>query len=265
MRLFFAGSEAQKFMDVLNECDVKNILMSYYWVRKNSDLEEFSKRCKIFLDSGGYSARKQGVEINVDEYGKFLERNKEYIFAAANLDVYDLNVALQNQKTLEQYFPVIPVFHYTEYAQGREDLLREFCEKYPYVALGGMAGTNLDKKLVYNFLNFCFKITTRYKIKVHGFGITAVKYLTEYPFFSVDSTTWLSGGQYGNILKWDRKNFHLDGSIHYSNRDKFLKYNLDTDLTGEYRGRIVNNVKELQKVEEDITALWRERGIVYDG
>ena len=79
MKHFFAGSEAGKFRDILLECKAKNVLMSFYWIKKGSDLEELSKDFDIFLDSGGYSARKQGVDIDVEKYGEFLKDYGKYL------------------------------------------------------------------------------------------------------------------------------------------------------------------------------------------
>lgn len=265
MILFFAGCEKDKFRDILSDMSVKNILQSYYWLKgSNDEITRASKKFNIFLDSGGYTARKQGIDINVEEYGLFLDLHKDKLFTAANLDVMDLDMALANQRHLEQYYPVLPVYHFSEYKNGKQDLLEEFCKTHEYIAIGGMAGMNVERTALKNFLNSCFKVTIKYKTKVHGFGITASKYLMDYPFYSVDSTTWLSGGRYGQVVKWGEQTFKNETSIHYSNRNKFLEHNLDIELTGEYEPRLRHNVTELLKMERDITKLWAARGIKYD-
>jgi len=264
MILFFAGADNSKFIDILEKCNVKNILISFYWTKNSENLKKIADRFNVFVDSGGYTARKMGVNIDVKRYGEFLKKNKDRIFMAANLDVYDLNIALENQKYLQQFYPIIPVFHYSEYANKRQDLLDEFCKNNQYIAVGGIAGMNIDTKSVINFLNFCFRTTIKYKTKVHGFGITALKYLVEYPFYSVDSTSWLTGGQYGQLLKWDSKNFDMETSIHYSDKDSFLKHNFNINLIESYKGRLIHNVGELLKCEKEITRLWEERGILYE-
>ena len=97
MRVFYAGAAKRIFLDILYEEKVKNILLSFYY-DKESDLKKLKEKgFNIFCDSGGYSARKQGSYINVQEYREFLKENKEYIFTAANLDVTDIDKSFQNQ------------------------------------------------------------------------------------------------------------------------------------------------------------------------
>jgi len=263
VRIFFAGAEKGAFQDILYEQKVKDILLSFYW-NKDKDLKkEKGRGFSIFLDSGGYTARKQGIDIDVKEYGRFLQDNKDYIFTAANLDVMEIEKALENQKYLEQIYPVLPVYHYSEYAEKRNDLLEEFCKKYDYIAVGGIAGMGLGKRIVKNFLNYCFRRFVKYKKKVHGFGITSLDLLKEYPFYTVDSTAWLVGGKFGTILKWNPE-FKMKTTIHYSHKEKMLKDNIPVKLIDRYQDRLVYNIKELLKMEEQITKLWRIRGINYD-
>lgn len=73
----------------------------------------------------------------------------------------------------------------------------DYCKKYPYVAIGGVAGTIKNSKHLHLYLSFCFKIAKKYDTKIHGFGITDPRLLTKYPFHSVDSTSWHSGSRYG--------------------------------------------------------------------
>jgi hypothetical protein len=263
MKIFFAAAERKEYLDMLERCDVKNILSSFYWKTDDMDPTKLSGKFNIFCDSGGYSARKNGIEINIENYGKFLDENKDHIFAAANLDVYDLEQSMKNQKYLEQFYPVLPVYHMSEYVSGNRDLLETFCKQYKYIAIGGIAGSTVDNNLLENFFRFCFKTVLKYKTKVHGFGITAPDLLKEYPFYSVDSTTWMSGARFGTMVKW-RDNFTMQTSLHYSNKKEFMKHNLDISLTEDYLGRMEQGIKEFLKMERDLTELWRVRGITYN-
>lgn len=262
MKLFFAGAEKGKFQDILYGEGVRNILMSFYWSSKGSLKEVKDRGFNIFVDSGGYSARKSGADISVEDYGKFLERNKDYIFTAANLDVTDLEKSNYNQKHLEQFYPVLPVFHFSEYVNGHKDLFEEFCKKYKYVAIGGLAGIIIGKIQMKNFLNFCFKTVIKYKTKVHGFGTTSINILKEYPFYTVDSTAWLTGGQYGTMTKWNN-DFKMDSNIHYTSKDKILKHNIPVANLDKYEERLKFNVREMLKMEKAVTEMWKINGIDY--
>jgi hypothetical protein len=37
-------------------------------------------------------------------------------------------------------------------------------------------------------------------LKVHGFGLTSIRVMTQFPWYSVDSTSWVMFGRYGAIL-----------------------------------------------------------------
>jgi len=263
MKLFFAGAEKGTFQDLLFEEKVRNILLSFYW-NKNADLKETKERgFNIFLDSGGYTARKQGTYIDVERYGEFLKRNKDYIFTAANLDVMDTGKALENQMYLEKIYPVLPVYHYSEYVEKKKQLLKDFCEGYEFVAVGGIAGMNPDKRLLKNFLNYCFRMFIKYKTKVHGFGITSLEMLKEYPFYTVDSTAWLVGGKFGTILKWDN-HYKMKTTIHYADKEKMIENRIPVKLIDDYKERLKHNIREMLKMEEAVTKLWEVRGIKYD-
>jgi hypothetical protein len=267
MKLFFAGADSGRFADIAQLNGAGNFLCSFFYSKDSTvirRLKEVNKDCCIFLDSGGYSARKNGVEVNIDNYKSFLDRYKDYLFTAANLDVDDLDTQLENQKTLEEAFPVLPVYHYKEYAEGNTQLFLDYCEKYPYVAIGGVAGVGVPKDAEVNFFNFVFKIAVPKKIKLHGFGITKMSSLKAYPFYSCDSTSWLSGGMFGTMKVWNSQKFEFFPDIHYSEKEGMLKYNVNIDATTDYEERLTHNVKEFLKMEADITRLWESRGIKYE-
>ena len=266
MKFFFAATEAELFQDIIFKEGGRNILLSYYWL-KDKDISRIKlnkkiKECNIFIDSGGFSARKSGVDVDIYRYRDFLKENREYIDYAANLDVNSLEISLENQKILEEEFPVLPVYHIQEYISKDKEILEKYCKKYKHIALGGIAGNSFNKKLLTNFLNYCFKIVMKYKIKVHGFGINSPKIVMNYPFYSVDSTVWLKGGQFGTIIKW--KDYKLESSIHTSNSDKYIKHNFSIKLIEDYKERLAHNVSEILKMEKDITKLWEKRGIKYN-
>ena len=262
MRFFFAGSDKEKFLAIIRKKQVNNLLFSYYWLGDKSLLKKMKEEGKdVFIDSGGYSARKQGIEVNIKEYGWFLEDYKDYIFCAANLDVMDLKQSQENQEYLEKIYPVLPVYHMLEWQQKKYDLLEDMCQKYKYIALGGMAGMSVNQNEMINFLNFCFQTIVKYNIKVHGFGISKVDLLVRYPFYSCDSTAWLVGGQYGTIVNW--KKYKMDQNTHVSRKGKFYEFKLPTKLTENYIYRLEHNVEQFLQMEKDITALWEKRGILW--
>lgn len=156
----------------------------------------------IFLDSGAFSAWSKGVEIDIQEYIKFIKEHKQYLEVYANLDVIgDAEKTLQNQKIMEEAgLNPLPCFHVGEDFK----YLRYYVEKYDYIALGGLVGKDHNQKEKASWLDQIFgevicDAKGFPKIKVHGYGLTSLRFMLRYPWYSVDSTSWVVTGRLGAI------------------------------------------------------------------
>jgi hypothetical protein len=92
----------------------------------------------------------------------------------------------------------LPCFHYGEPYK----YLDYYVKHYEYMALG-VAG-NAGAKLI-PWLNECFAkhICDENgfpKLKVHGFAVTSLDIMMRYPWWSVDSTSWVLTGRMGSIF-----------------------------------------------------------------
>lgn len=153
----------------------------------------------LFLDSGAFSAKSQGVEIDIQEYIKFIKEHEEVIDVYANLDVIgDAEGSARNLEIMEEAgLNPIPVFHY---GSDPDKYLKPLVDNYDYIAIGGMVKTP-------RLINFLDRIFPKYicdskgmpKTKVHGFGLTSLKLMVRYPWYSVDSTSWVVTGRHGSI------------------------------------------------------------------
>jgi len=88
----------------------------------------------------------------------------------------------------------LPCFHSGEPLK----YLHYYIDNYPCFALGGVAGKLKGADAISSWLDQIFSWVGD-KTKVHGFGITSVKLMLRYPWFSVDSTSWLQFGIYGKV------------------------------------------------------------------
>lgn len=250
--------------EVIQKAGGKNVLTSY-WIQKTRDLAPY-EGFNLFLDSGAFTAFTKHKVIDIDVYADFIHREKSRMEIYANLDVIgDHAKTEQNQLYLESKgLTPIPVFH----CNSPLNVLAEMREKYGYIALGGLVPLAREPKAMSNWLNKCFQILIpkirEGKLKVHGFGLTNHKILMKYPFYSVDSTSWLSGEAYGSMAKWNPETRELKQSITYKKRDAALEHGLPIELHGEYRARSVYQVKQFLEMEKDITNIWAKRGIVYE-
>lgn len=157
-----------------------------------------TKKISLFLDSGAFSAFTKGVEIDIDKYIDFIKEHIDYIDVYANLDVIgDAEATLENQKYMEKAgLTPLPCFHV------KEDFsyLKYYVDNYDYIALGGVAQAGRQAQI---WMDDCFDMICddkgMPKCKVHGFAVTSLKLMLRYPWYSVDSTSWVITSRMGGV------------------------------------------------------------------
>ena len=208
MRIFLADVTMREFLKNLPH--VENNLESYYKIlTTRQDITKWrlftmataDKKINLFLDSGAFSAWSKGVTIDIDEYIEFIKKNKKYLTVYSVLDdIGDPEITLKNQKYMESKgLKPLPCYHYGEDIK----YLKHYIDNYDYVALGGMvpiSTTNLMTWLDNLFKNYICDAKGMPRVKIHGFGLTAIPLLIRYPWFSVDSTSWVLTGRFGAIF-----------------------------------------------------------------
>lgn len=156
---------------------------------------------KVFLDSGAFSAWSKGAEIDVKEFGLFVIAHQDCIDVASVLDgIGDPVKTQENQKRLEDMgAEVLPCFHYGE----PESYLEHYIENYEYITLGGMVPISTPQ--LHLWLD---RIWGQYltgpdgmpRLRVHGFGLTTMELVLKYPWYSVDSSSWVTASGFGTIM-----------------------------------------------------------------
>ncbi|MGW2936058.1 hypothetical protein ACWDA7_30370 [Streptomyces sp. NPDC001156] len=181
------------------------ILSSYaYFGTKNMDhfLDQLATgQGMVFGDSGAHSARTLGLTLTIEGYAAWCRRWDHLLTLYANLDVIGAPEATwKNQQTLETRYGLspIPVFHTSAPWSYLE---RYLDEGYTYIALGKLLGNPV--KEVLPWLAKAFKIAEGRAV-FHGFGMTVLRALREFPFYSVDSSTWTSPFRFGYMMLFDR-------------------------------------------------------------
>lgn len=154
----------------------------------------------IFMDSGAFSAFTKKVEIKLDDYITFLKEIKDDLDVYCCLDVIgDVDATWKNFEKMEKAgLHPLPVYH-----AGEDPKYLHRCLEYDYFCLGGMAKDS-SSVLRVPFLDRAFTIICGEdglpKSKVHGLGMTSFELMRRYPFFSVDSTSWVLGAGMGSIF-----------------------------------------------------------------
>ena len=162
----------------------------------------------LFLDSGAFSAFTQGVTIDLKKYIAFIKEHESHLTVYANLDVIgDPEGTWRNQQEMEAAgLHPLPCYHYGENPRW---LHRYLNSGHDYVALGGMAadksGMALTNEKRSAWLDTIFGehlcgSDGLPRVKVHGFGLTSLRLMLRYPWYSVDSTSWVMTGRMGSVF-----------------------------------------------------------------
>lgn len=168
----------------------------------------------FFLDSGAYSAWSRGTAIDLDEYCAFIKSNIEHIEVYASLDVIpgkpgSAATTRQRDEAAEQSWQnylymvregldPLPVYHYGENPRFLERMLDHECQ---YIGIGGLV--SVPSEMRRHWLDQVFTRLTNDKgeaiVKTHGFGMTAIPLIFRYPWYSIDSTTWIKITSTGSV------------------------------------------------------------------
>ena len=95
--MLYSGVEDERNFDILYDMGIRNFLMSYQYVQnRHMNVDKFSGLgIKFFIDSGAHTYQNDPKyaeydveywEEHLQKYLKWVEKNKDYIFAIANFD-----------------------------------------------------------------------------------------------------------------------------------------------------------------------------------
>lgn len=187
---------------------VAHILESFYYINSARMLSKIREnKSTVFLDSGAFTAFTKKVDISVNEYCDFIKRNEDIIekvggtlYASVLDGIGDPLLTYQNQVEMERQGVIpLPCFHYGE----DERYLEYYIENYDYITLGGMVPIS-NKQLYYWLDRIWHEYLTNEdgspKLKVHGFGLTVLPMMLRYPWYSVDSSSWVMSAAMGSII-----------------------------------------------------------------
>lgn len=274
--IFFAGSQAKELDEMIaqnNYCRLFSQLGEWggilQWVE---NIKNGKTKSKLMVDSGAYSAKTQGIEINLQEYVDKINKVGEYIYCFANLDVIPNSSSHEDvynsaKRGWENFmyiqthckYPNKCMFVYhrhdpTEFL----DCAIAYYKNNPnlrYFALGGLVAL----PSTFDFVrDVCEKIKRELPyVKIHLFGYTRLNKLPYFNADSTDSTTWLQTGAlgyiitpWGNIRVSEKQRYHKD-SIH-SLESSAKKVVLDfieskgyklEELETDYKKRMMFNIQ----------------------
>jgi hypothetical protein len=163
---------------------------------------------EMLIDSGAYSAWRQGNPINLDEYCTFLEANLDWIWRYVALDV--INPGNPNVAASESYnnylamrnrgLSPIPVFHVGEDISWLHRLVDAGAD---YI---GLSASSIGSRVqIDDWYAMCFDHLTDKAglpiVKTHAFGEGRESCLSRFPWYSADSSSWLYAAQRSAVIR----------------------------------------------------------------
>lgn len=169
----------------------------------------------LMLDSGAYSAWQKRETLDVYEYIKYIEKHRDYVKYIVNLDVIPgvrgkpnsiKDVEESARRGYENYLimkkagiNVMPVYHMGEHIDWLKRMLDDGAD---YIGISPANDRTTKQKRVWLTETFGYLCGSKGypEVKTHGFGVTSVPLISEFPYYSVDSVSWILFGAYGQIL-----------------------------------------------------------------
>lgn len=229
---------------------VEHFLESYHYIHREKSVQRIRREgVKVFLDSGAFSAFSMGIEVDLPAYCDYIHRNADIIEhidgqpLASVLDaIGDADGTWKNQYEMERRgVRPLPCYHYGE----PTEILDYYVANYPYITIGGMVPISTPQLKLWLDRLWKDHLTDENgfpRVKVHGFGLTSLPLMMRYPWFSVDSSTWVQWAANGMVLVPGQV-----GQVDVSNKSSRKKI----------RGQHMDSVSPLETaaIERSITTL----------
>ncbi len=285
MRVHFACSPSNQYVKMLSEESVKNVLFSYHFIKDPEKLYKMFDGWEpenVILDSGAFSVWSNNGYIDIDKYAQFCTEFRRIVPSHIRVYVVNLDVlpgkfgicptqaqredsakrGWENMLYLESKgLKVIHVYHQHEDIKWLE-MMRNHMD---YIGISPANDVGMGEKL--EFLRETF-LHIKDTIRTHGFAVTSDKQLYQFPFFSVDSSSWTAPARFGRIPIF--RDDYTMGTVSYkdekgvkANWDYLSSVGIDKMNSDDYTHRVKMGIRCYQKLEKVATRLWDNRGIKY--
>lgn len=199
-----------------------SLLVSYHFARSGPDRwdglfeEAFAAGMNIMLDSGAFSAYQLNKPINLDDYLEYL-RTRRHLFRGGYVALDVISSGEQSMQNLRSMadagFRPIPVLTQDMPIERASELL-DIAQNQTLCVAGGTIWEDAAIAARYTLVNKAVP-----QARIHGLGFTRSTLAWRTPVFSVDSSSWVSGGRYGLAMTFDLMNGtrYVDFSSAYRN------------------------------------------------
>lgn len=197
------------------------------WVEQLRASEELRNKIKLVVDSSAYSAWTRHIKVDLDEYIAFINSISDVVYWFAELDKIPGEFGKEKTKQEIEEAPefswknflymiervncpkkILPIFHMYEDYKYLDNMLSYKFKDGGWIEYIGISPSNdasvSDKMKWYektwNFIyERCAELGRPLPL-THNFGCTTVSIMEQYPSMSSDSTSWIRGASFGNIM-----------------------------------------------------------------
>lgn len=210
--IYLGGAETYHWRKMLGDGGATHAALNFLQLRKRTkapprDVDFLFKSSRIpelMVDAGGYSeaARKMNseeAEDHVRAYQDWVVANLPHLTLAAEWDLGPLEAIEERRAKFwdPQVDPEVflPIWH----EEHGYSALQDLCRRYRHVGVAKPEGDMVGRLRA-------VEATTH--VKLHGIGLTRLEDMTQAPYSSVSSTSWISPTRYGDVQVWAGGTFH---------------------------------------------------------
>lgn len=301
MRIFLAGIYTSNFnlggrlynrlteVEKKDRRDILHYLESYHYVHRQKYVDQMRRDgVKVFLDSGAFSAFTKGIKVDIKAYCRYIQENADIIecidgnTCASVLDaIGDAQGTYNNQVAMEKLgVRPLPCYHYGEDTR----YLDWYVKNYDHITIGGMVPISTPQLLLWLDRIWEKHLTDgagRPLLKVHAFGVTSGTLMKRYPWYSVDSSSWVQTAINGGIVVNEKAlmvssqspsrklaNQHFDNMVieHQKAINKIVEdrgYTIER-LRVKYISRWVYNIMAYAEINRQYKCDWFNRVFIND-
>lgn len=211
--------------------DHPRYLMSYAYVDDSQVELCVQHGVDLIIDSGAFTTASSGKQMDHEAYLDWLLANADHITFALSYDVIgDHHASRVNHeyalKRVGDAVKMVPAWHL---GSPMEELAR-MCSESDFVCIGGAVPFAKAPDSLYRATAEAHRVAARYGTKLHGLGMTGNRILHGLPWYSVDSSAWLSACRFPSLPLANR-----EGRIVQFEHGMYLD-NLSRELVTQYGG-----------------------------
>lgn len=208
---------------------------------------------KGFKNKGKFNVTdiEQIKDIVLKQYTEYVQKEGKKWDFSVNFDyIKHCPTVYKIQKILESKgIDPIPVYH----GDMELEWLERYCkEGYKLIGIGTVKVSSRYQERR-GYYDRVFNVLEKYGVLAHGFALTGLSLMFQYPWYSVDSATWAKTAAYGSMLHVDVDRQTI-GEIHITDKHVHGKtsYNqLPKDLQKRLRHQVADNGFDFHKMQID--------------